>query len=311
MNMTEFFQETSKSARTGYNKPSPSGSSFAGFRMFAKSIHKSLLHEREEMENQIEENSRSYINAGEKNIELKSGYDKLVKEKQSVLTGVKNKLIAPRETAIEKYTVEPPTDKQMKLYNVAVLRIDTISDREWNMIVSECASNYQASALLRDLAEKHGKLYQIPFDPEEQLNKLHALSDSLDFVIDHIGEDPYDDTSLLRMAEFFNYDPSRETYGQINILCEEFDSGASTYVPESIVELTDPADLYSRLMSARNVAYHNKAMDLFGEIVKVDMSIRDNGLNEENLTRAEYLINYINILYPEKVPDNVGAVNND
>lgn len=303
----DFFKKTSESARAGFEKQSPAGTSFAGFRKFAKSINESLMNERKQIEEKKEENRRTYSVkvAGEKNLELDSSYKALANGKKEVCLRVLDKLIESKKSAITQYTLTPPTDKQLRLIDSLSRRIGSVGDTEWNMVVAEISTNYQASAILNDLAKKNGKDYSIPFTPDEQLEHLETLKTDLKEVINCIEQDPLD--AGLKIATFFNYTPDRGIYGLTNLYAEELDSIAPAYVAESIADLTDPADLSARLLEARNTAYRNKANDLFTQIVRTTMSIRDDGLNDDNLHRAEELIAMVRTLYPEKPKEESGA----
>lgn len=306
MNDYQFFVTASETARAGFEKQTPAGASFSAFRLFAKGINQSLVKDREQLDKEKQEITSEYNpkKAGEKIAELESIFNKTVAFKQDNLRKILDRLITTKRSAIEQFTCTPPTDRQLRLIDSVSRRDGNISDTEWNMIVNECSSNYQASAILNDFAKNHGKDYALPFEPEEDLKDLDNLNERLTRVVDHISEKPLD--AGLDIAEFFAHDDSRgETYGVINLLCEKFDSSSPAYVAESLVDLTDLADLTARLLEARGVAYHNGAKDLFGEIVKINMDIRDNGLNEDNLERAEKLIVMVNTLYPSKRVDSL------
>ena len=300
MNDFSFFVKTSETARKGFEKQTPSGASFAAFRKFAKGINTSLVKDRKLYEQDTQEIRKKYLPrvADEKVAELKNAFMSTVSMKQDILRNICNRLISANENAIGQATITPPTDRQLRIIDSISRRDGNISDTEWNMVVSECSPNYQASAILNDFAEKHNKSYTLPFEPEKALQDLKILNEKLNKVIDHISEDPIT-AGNLDIAEFFAHDESRgQTYGVINILCEKFDTLAPAYVAESIVDLTDPAELTARLLEARGIAYRNNAKDLFNEIVRCDMRIRDNGLNEDNLKRAEELISIVHTLYP-------------
>ena len=164
MNNFEFYRKASESARAGYLKQANPGTSFAGFRLFAKGINESLVKDRKEFETKKTEILTKYNAeyAREEIASLESALTTVINAKKETLHKVKDKLIADKRESIRRFTLEPPTERQLRIIDSVSRRIESVSDYEWNMVVAEVSSNYQASAILHDLATKAGKEYKIP-----------------------------------------------------------------------------------------------------------------------------------------------------
>lgn len=295
MNSYDFHKNTSEAARTGYERQTPTGASFEAFRRFARTINSSLMEESRKLDQERKELAKTYATpvAKEKISVVESAFQNSVKGKQVELGRILDRLIDAKRNAIVKYTTQPPTDRQLRLIDAMSRRAGDISATEWSMLVSEMAGNYQASALVLQIAKENGKPYALPFDPDESLQKLSILNDQLKRVVEHIHEEPL--TAGYESAEFLEDSPD----GKIPSLCAEFDSISPSYTAESMVELTDPADLEERLLKARGTAFR-KDRTLFNEVVTAHLDIKENGLNDDNLGRAEKLISLVSTLYGEE-----------
>ena len=294
-----FYRSGTASARGEKGTPAPS-TYFGAFRMVARDINTTCRNDRNTIENEIKELSatlnRNALFA--RRSELESAFNAVVHNKQEFLLRILDKLIDSKKEAIKQFTVTPPSADHITLIESAEKRIDSISETEWLMIVETVANNYQESALLHDIAEKHGKSYKLPYEPEQANADLDELRKRMKAeVIDHIGEDP-----SINMQMFFNHKDDSEIYGRLNELCVEFDELPVNLVENPIVELTNTEDLETRVNNARYTAYKANDKELWNQLVTVSFSIKE-GINDNNLHEAERLISLVNAKYPDGVGD--------
>ena len=103
------------------------------------------------------------------------------------------------------------------------------------------------------------------------------------------------------MAQFFNYQDNGKAYGIINQIMEYYDNVPVDIDGEQpIYELTDKEELQSRLLKTRQTLWDNNAKALWEVSVQIDSDIKNNGLNEDNLIRAERMIKVTNELYADE-----------
>ena len=295
----QFFINASNAAKGSKGKSTPY-TSFYAFRKFAASMNIALRHDWEEMEKEKAELRKTYVPkvVQEKGAALESVFNDAVKTKQAFLSDTLDRLTGNVERAYKKFAMIPPSAEKIQMIENAEKRIDSMSETEFIMLVENVSGNYQESALLHSIATKHGKGYNIPFEPEEAAKNLETLKKQLkEKVINNIGRDPVE---CLEMATFFRHEDGNTIYGQLNALSEYFDNLPIAIEEEKpIPALTDQKDLQDRLLKARQICWDKNAKALWEETITVNSEIQNKGLSEENITKAERIIRIVGELFPE------------
>lgn len=298
-NRTDFnFYKDATQAAQGTKGNALPAASFGAFRMFARSVNQAIRNDYAEKEKQKAsfKEELSSKRAQEKSLELDNIFKVMVTGKQDVLTRTLAKLENNTRNAVKKFALIPPTPEGIMKIENAEKRIDSISETEWLMLAEDVADNYQEAALLKSVAAKHGKDYDIPFEPGKATENLDNLVSMLKKeVIANIGEDPLEH---MNMATFFRHEPGVESiYGMMNLYAEYFDTLPVATVTDVVAEMENADDLTARMKEARFIAWKNKANTLWEEFLSVDRDIQKNGLTDENTNKAEKLIRIVNEQY--------------
>lgn len=271
------------------------------FRLYLRNRNTALLNERAEIEKAKAENIENLSKklAEEKNRDLDEIRANRLKIAQDQMLKIADKIDANLTHAINKLAMIPPRPEKVLMIENAGKRFDKISDTELNMLIASVADNFQESALLHSIAEKHGKDYDLYFTPEkanEYKDKLIRLYKEK--VIPFIGDDAVEH---FEMANFFRYEDGKPLYGEINPLADYFDHLPIAVEDEKpIPELTNQKGLEDRLYEARQLCWSNHARALWEETISVGMDIQKNGLTTENIKTAEKLIKIVGELYVDE-----------
>ena len=229
--------EAAKAIYEGRKLNSSAVTSFSAFRKICQSMNQMLRKEREEMEQKKAENVRelSQMRAKEANDKIDSKFEQRVHSIQLKLSETADKITSAKRTAISDYASLAPTDEMMRLLQTLNLR-KSISNEEWESIVSRCAGNYQALAVLHDIAEDRGISFSLPFSPEDDIKRLSILTGRITKVINNIAEDPL---ISYECAEFLNYDDDFECI--TSQMIKALDNSFSSATPETLKEQLDAA----------------------------------------------------------------------
>ena len=212
----EFFKNATASAK-GSNEQSIN---FSALRNFAKNNNSALRKDYETMEKEISDmkENLSSKKVQEKTIALNEAMKAVVNGKKSILNSILEKQANRTRQAIEKFAMIPPSQEGILRIKTAEDRIDSMSDSELLMLIKASANNYQELAYLHSVAEKHGRKFDIPFEPGEANKNLDELVSHIRTdIIEHIDDDP---KGNLTLGTFFNYKEGQTVYGVINNLCE-------------------------------------------------------------------------------------------
>ena len=297
-----FYRHATAAARNSDNKATPY-TSFYAFRMFADTLNAVLRNDfkAKEKEKAGYKEELSSKRVQEKSLALDEAYNSSVKGKQNKLTEILDKLAGNIRDAYERFTMIPPSPEGILRIENAAKRLDTMTETEFLLLAKAASNNYQETALLQSEARKHGRDYNIPFEPEEAKENLDKLVKLIkENVIDNIGESR---SEHYEMANFFlnNKDAEGYTYGKINPLVEYFEA-LPIYIADAdiIPELVDKDNLQGRLVKARQICWENNQKALWEEAVHVGIELQNKGLNTESISKAEKIIKIVSEMYPDK-----------
>ena len=229
--------EAARAIYEGRKLNSSAVTSFSAFRKICQTMNQMLRKEREELGQQKAENVRelSQMRAKEANDKIDSKFEQRVHSIQLKLSETADKITSAKRTAISDYASLAPTEEMMRLLQTLNLR-KSISNEEWETIVTRFAGNYQALAVLHDIAEDRGISFSLPFSPEDDIKRLSILTGRITKVINNIAEDPL---ISYECAEFLNYDDDFECI--TSQMIKALDNSFSSATPETLKEQLDAA----------------------------------------------------------------------
>lgn len=296
-----FFKTASEAARQKTERTPYT--SFSAFRKLAMTMNIALRSEwkaKEEKKAKMREELSSK-RVQEKSQELEDAFKQSEKEKQEKLTQILDRLSGNIKNAYERFAMIPPSPEGILKIENAAKRFDTMSETEFYLLAKSSAGNYQELALLQAEAKRHGKDFDIPFEPSEAEENLNDVVSMLkEKVIANIGKD-LTDSGCMEMANFFYHEDGKKAYGLINPLTEYFDN-LPVYVPDSteiIPELTDMNMLQGKLANARQICWKNNHKALWEEAVHVGSELQNRGMNTESIAKAEKIIKIVSEMYPD------------
>lgn len=282
--------EAAKLAYQGIKVDAKRGTSLAGFRKYTQNLRVSLLKKWDELEEKKDELRKTYQFSVVDHMtrDTEKQYNDNVAEIQSSLTAICERILNDKREANKKYAMIPPSEEIIRLINAYNFRDkDNISDTEFNYLVSTAGDNYQSLRMVEKLANDCGRVFTMPYDPDEKLNKIDLIEKIAKTAIANIAV-PNNEIGHTDAVRFFNYDGEegriRDAY--ICDLIDELDNFAGTRVPDdSIIE---------RLQAAQKKAYDDDNITVSAKInafldVHGDKLLTANA-NDFIIERAEQLI---------------------
>ena len=238
--------------------------SLSVFRDHAHMVRLSALQKRKELEDKFAEIRAEYSVAKSNKMiaELEQTHKEYLKKTSEELVGLFNEIMNAKRTAIKQYTLIPPSDKTLRLFE-ALDRRDksSISDVEWQYLLEATAGNYQEMSMLAKVAKDIGKDFVLPFAPDTELEKLDEFQKLITPVLSEIGTP---DKKLSTAGSiFYLMDGMTEGYHdhtKFRAMIDDLDTSAATAVPDII------RSLYDRLLEAKQKALDHGQYNLYNKI---------------------------------------------
>ena len=228
---------------------SEKGTSFGSIVLIWRMLNKVFTKDREQMNEKIRDYYSTFAKdlADEKaNADRKSHDDMVAANKKKLYDMITE--IGDKKTAeVDKIISKTGDSSLMQLVRDLIVRTE-VSDREWQAIVFRVteAHDYQAGRLLADIAPRFDKYYQVPFDPDKEIEEIERAKDDLYFILKEI-DTPKDNWGLRTMHIVGEYDHLTAQQERF----ERLDSAIGVAVPEKTMTLLE------RLKQAMTMAREN------------------------------------------------------
>ena len=247
---------TGKEAYHKLDTVSESKFSLSGLRYILRHTITAYQMKKSRLEDEIKDiNSKYQPKAAAPEIEKKrSAYKQDLTAAQSKLREQLNTILSAKREACRKYIMIPPSQDQLALLQSLQIRgVKSISDEEWNMIISSLAGNYQCSQILSKLAEDAGRKDFIP-----PVSSVGSLEQDLKLIEAYFTDaiNSLDNPDNYRTMELI---ADRDTTPSA-MLIEKLDKEIISTVPSSSLSTKN------RLKDAAQHALHVGKYDLFHEI---------------------------------------------
>lgn len=256
--------EVSKARYEGIKVDAKPGTSFIGFRKYAKTLRLSILKKKTELDETVQQLKNTYASAVYDPMvkELSDKYNAEVAELKSSLTTIFNRIANDKRTAVQQFTMIPPTDEMIRLFTALNFREkDEISDSEWMFLINTVGQNYQALRMVQKLARDCDRPFNMPFTPDETLKDIETLSGIVEQCINSIAV-PDSEVGNSNVLRFYNMDGENGTVNDpyIGGLVYSLDNSAGSIVPEEY------RTIVKRLQTAQKKAYDNDDVKLSAKI---------------------------------------------
>ena len=256
--------EASKATYEGIKVDAKPGTSFTGFRKYAKTLHSSILKKKTELDEVVNNLKKTYTSTVCDPMikDLNDKYNAEVAELKSSLTTIFNRIANDKRTAVQQFTMIPPTDEMIRLFTALNFREkDEISDNEWMFLINTVGQNYQALRMVQKLAKDCDRPFNMPFTPDETLKDIDALSGIVEQSINSIAV-PDNEIGNSMVTRFYNMDGENGSVNDpyIGELIYTLDNSAGSIVPEEY------RTIVKRLKSAEQKAYDNNDVKLSAKI---------------------------------------------
>ena len=244
--------ESTKVARSAWNNDkviSRKDLTFGGVINTWQILHKICLKAKERLSEEIEDTkatcSQSIID--ERIPVLMADYAQLMDKHRAKYSDYVNSVCDDKVSELDHTVSKTPDANLIALIQPLTLRKE-VSDREWQAIVFRVneAHDYQAARLLSDVAEKFGRSYAVPFDPDKKIEEIEGIRADLLRIAKSLDTDDKD-LDLMTMNIVGDY--ARPT--KVQEYFNQLDTAAGVAVPEKKLSMIE------RLKEASQIAREN------------------------------------------------------